>query len=71
MSDIIVKQLAELIGAPVESLLQQLNDAGISVSGADDSITDAQKLKLLEFIRTGQQAAPRSYSEKAWWQDLS
>ena len=54
MSDIIVKQLAELIGAPVEGLLQQLNDAGISVSGADDSITDKQKLKLLEFIRTGQ-----------------
>ena len=54
MSDIIVKQLAELIGAPVEGLLQQLTDAGIPVSGADDSITDAQKLKLLEFIRTGQ-----------------
>ena len=53
MSEIIVKQLAELIGAPVEGLLQQLNDAGIPVSGADDSITDAQKLKLLEFIRTG------------------
>ncbi len=65
MSDIIVKQLAELIGAPVESLLQQLNDAGISVSGADDSITDAQKLKLLEFIRTGQQAAPASTAKKA------
>ncbi|KAG1650269.1 Translation initiation factor IF-2 [Nymphon striatum] len=67
MSDIIVKQLAELIGAPVESLLQQLNDAGISVTGADDSITDAQKLKLLEFIRTGQattEAAPKKAGGK-------
>jgi translation initiation factor IF-2 len=54
MSDIIVKQLAELIGAPVESLLEQLGSAGIKVSGADDSITDKQKLKLLEYIRTGQ-----------------
>jgi len=54
MSDIIVKQLAELIGAPVDSLLQQLKDADIKVSGPDDSITDRQKLKLLEFIRTGQ-----------------
>jgi len=53
MSDIIVKQLAELIGAPVDSLLQQLKDADITVSGPDDSITDRQKLKLLEFIRTG------------------
>ncbi|MEE9327988.1 MAG: translation initiation factor IF-2 [Cocleimonas sp.] len=57
MSDIIVKQLAELIGAPVESLLEQLGSAGIKVSGADDSITDKQKLKLLEYIRTGQSTA--------------
>ncbi|MCL4111171.1 UNVERIFIED_CONTAM: hypothetical protein GTU68_043084 [Idotea baltica] len=68
MSDIIVKQLAELIGAPVDSLLQQLNDAGIEVSGADDSITDRQKLKLLEFIRTGQvtttDAAPKASGGK-------
>ncbi len=64
MSDIIVKQLAELIGAPVEGLLQQLNDAGIPVSGADDSITDAQKLKLLEFIRTGQSSDSSSAAKK-------
>ncbi len=65
MSDIIVKELAELIGAPVDSLLQQLTDAGISVSGADDSITDEQKLKLLEFIRTGQAAAPAASPKKS------
>jgi len=65
MSDIIVKQLAELIGAPVESLLRQLNDAGISVSGAEDSITDAQKLKLLEFIRTGQATTTEASPKKA------
>ena len=68
MSDIIVKQLAELIGAPVDSLLQQLKDAGIEVSGPDDSITDRQKLKLLESIRTGQapaaEAAPKKSGSK-------
>ena len=68
MSDIIVKQLAELIGAPVDSLLQQLKDADIEVSGPDDSITDRQKLKLLEFIRTGQattaEAAPKKTGSK-------
>ena len=53
MSDTSIKQLAELIGAPVETLLQQLQDAGMKVSGADDSITDKQKLALLEHIRTG------------------
>ncbi len=68
MSDIIVKQLAEIIGAPVDSLLQQLKDAGIEVSGPDDSITDRQKLDLLEFIRTGQakktEAAPKKSGGK-------
>ena len=64
MSDIIVKELAELIGAPVESLLQQLKDADISVSGPDDSITDRQKLKLLESIRSGQAAAPNTAAPK-------
>ncbi len=53
MSDTSIKQLAELIGAPLETLLQQLQDAGMKVSGADDTITDKQKLSLLEHIRTG------------------
>ncbi|NPA71850.1 MAG: translation initiation factor IF-2 [Gammaproteobacteria bacterium] len=56
MSDTSIKQLAELIGAPVETLLQQLQDAGMKVSGADDTITDKQKLALLEHIRTGASA---------------
>ena len=56
MSDTSIKQLADLIGAPVETLLQQLQDAGMKVSGADDTITDKQKLALLEHIRTGQSA---------------
>ncbi len=57
MSDTSIKQLAELIGAPVDTLLQQLQDAGMKVSGADDSITDKQKLALLEHIRTGASAS--------------
>ena len=64
MSDIIVKQLAELIGAPVDSLLQQLKDADIKVSGPEDSITDRQKLKLLEFIRTGKATTTDDSSPK-------
>ena len=56
MSDTSIKQLAKLIGAPVETLLQQLQDAGMKVSGADETITDKQKLALLEHIRTGASA---------------
>ncbi|WGZ93425.1 MAG: translation initiation factor IF-2 [Candidatus Thiothrix putei] len=58
MSDIAVKKLAEMINAPVEVLLKQLQDAGIHVNGSDAWITDAQKLKLLAHIRQG--AAPVS-----------
>lgn len=53
MSEIAVRKLAEMIKAPVEVLLRQLRSAGIHVNGADDSITDAQKLKLLEHIGAG------------------
>ena len=53
MSEILVKQLAEVIGTPVEVLLKQLQDAGISAGNAEDSITDKEKLKLLEHIRAG------------------
>ncbi|CAA6801702.1 MAG: Translation initiation factor 2 [uncultured Thiotrichaceae bacterium] len=56
MSDIIVKQLAQIVGTPVDLMLQQLQQAGIPASSPDDSITDEQKLKLLEFIRQGQQS---------------
>lgn len=53
MSDIAVKKLAEIVNAPVEVLLKQLQDAGIHVNGPDAWITDAQKLKLLAHIRQG------------------
>jgi translation initiation factor IF-2 len=51
MSDIMVKQLAKTVGAPVDMLLKQLQDAGINVKGAEDSITNAEKLKLLQYIQ--------------------
>ncbi|RVU83956.1 hypothetical protein EOL70_14195 [Leucothrix sargassi] len=52
MSEITVKKLSEMVGAPVETLLRQMQDAGIHVKGENDSITDRQKLDLLEHIRT-------------------
>jgi translation initiation factor IF-2 len=56
MSEIIVKQLAQIVGTPIDTMLQQLQDAGIPVSSADDAISDSQKLLLLEHIRKGQQS---------------
>ena len=52
MSDVSVKQLAEATKTSVEKLISQLNDAGISVAGAEDTITNEQKMTLLSYLRS-------------------
>jgi len=51
MSEVTVKQFAATIGVPVERLLGQLKDAGVSASGADGVIGDDDKVKLLDYLR--------------------
>jgi len=51
MADVTVKQLSEVVGTPVERLIEQLGEAGVSVSGADQTVTEEQKLKLLDHLR--------------------
>jgi len=51
MSEVTVKQFAETIGVPVERLLGQLQDAGVSALGADGVIADDDKVKLLDYLR--------------------
>ena len=51
MSDLTVRQLAEVVGIPLERLLSQLSEAGLAKSGADDLLTDKEKLKFLSFLR--------------------
>jgi translation initiation factor IF-2 len=50
-SDVTVKQLATTVGIPVERLLAQLNEAGISASAAEATITEQEKLQLLGYLR--------------------
>jgi translation initiation factor IF-2 len=52
MSKVTVKQLSEVVGAPVERLLEQLKEAGIEADNADTEITDEQKVKLLDHLRS-------------------
>jgi translation initiation factor IF-2 len=64
MADVTVSQFAEVLKVPVERLLTQLDEAGIRVSGADDTISDDAKMELLTFLRrahgrTQDSAAPR------------
>jgi len=51
MADVTVAQFAEVLKVPVEKLLTQLGEAGISVSGSDDKISDDAKLELLTHLR--------------------
>ena len=52
MSNVTAKQLSEVIGISVEKLLDQLNAAGVQVSGANAPISDDDKMKLLDSLRS-------------------
>ena len=52
MAEVTVKQLASVVGAPVERLLQQIKDAGLAdITSPDALISDADKMHLLAFLR--------------------
>ncbi|HYE35572.1 translation initiation factor IF-2 [Methylocaldum sp.] len=51
MSDVTVRQLAEVVGIPLERLLMQLGDAGLEKSDADDVLSDTEKLQFLSYLR--------------------
>ncbi len=51
MSDVTVAQFAEVLKVPVDKLLSQLDEAGIKVSGSDDTISEDAKLELLTHLR--------------------
>lgn len=51
MSDMKVKDLAGTVGITPEKLVEQLIEAGIKVSKADDLITEDQKQSLLQFLQ--------------------
>ena len=51
MSEITVKQFADVVGIPVDRLLTQLGEAGLEVKGEDQTITDNEKMKLLSHLR--------------------
>ncbi len=58
MAEVTVAQFAEVLKVPVERLLTQLDEAGLKVSGAEDTISDDAKMELLTFLR-------RSHGKKA------
>ncbi len=51
MADVTVAQFAEVLKVPVDRLLTQLDQAGITVAGAEDTISDEAKMELLTHLR--------------------
>lgn len=51
MAEVTVRQLAEDVGIPVDRLLVQLGDAGLAVEGPDGTLSDKEKMRLLEHLR--------------------
>ena len=51
MSEVTVKQLADAVGQSVDRLLEQFSEAGIKKSSAKDSVSNEEKMQLLEFLR--------------------
>ncbi len=66
MSEVTVKQLADVVKTPVEKLLVQLLEAGLEFNAADQVVSDEQKMQLLEHLRNNRsKAAEESTSESA------
>ena len=51
MADTTVKQLAEIVGTPVDRLLQQMQEAGLPQKDEGDAVDEAQKESLLAFLK--------------------
>ena len=66
MADVTVKQLADDVGAPVDRLLRQIEDAGLDQRSESDIVTDSEKQQLLTFLRQshGDAGEPRRITLK-------
>ncbi|MEM6998651.1 MAG: translation initiation factor IF-2 [Pseudomonadota bacterium] len=51
MPEVTVSEFATDVGVPVERILEQLVEAGLSKKEADDIISDSEKSELLSFLR--------------------
>lgn len=49
MAEVTVSELAKSVGAPVERLLKQMQEAGLSQKSPDARVSDDEKQRLLSF----------------------
>jgi len=53
MADVTVKQLAQVVGIPVERLLNQLQEAGLAINDEEQTVNEDQKRILLNHLKGG------------------
>ena len=52
MAEVTVSQLAEVVGTPVERLLKQMQEAGLSHGQPNQLVSDEDKHTLLTFLKS-------------------
>ena len=51
MTQVTVKELAQVVDTPVERLLQQMREAGLPHTSAEQAVTDSEKQALLAYLQ--------------------
>ena len=64
MADVTVKQLAQVVGIPVERLLNQLQEAGLSIIDEQQMVNEEQKRTLLNHLKGGTSQDTRAAPER-------
>lgn len=59
MSEVTVNQLAETVGTPVDRLLKQMKEAGLTQAGNEEYVSDEDKQVLLAFLKSSHGAAEK------------
>ncbi|CDZ75924.1 Translation initiation factor IF-2 [Legionella massiliensis] len=64
MADVTVKQLAQVVGIPVERLLTQLQEAGLSFTDDNQTVNEEQKRILLTHLKSSTNRDTRTTPER-------
>lgn len=64
MADVTVKQLAQVVGIPVERLLSQLQEAGLSITDEEQVVREDQKRMLLNHLKGASNGTEQSAPER-------
>lgn len=65
MAEVTVTQLAATVGTPVDKLLAQMQDAGLSQTGPEQTVSDEDKRVLLGYLKNAHGANPEPEAEEA------